>query len=58
MKKILENEGKKVHANLCEISDYIYENPELGNEEFKSSEKLISFLEEHNFHSKDQKLEI
>ena len=49
MKKILENEGKKIHANLCEISDYIYENPELGNEEFKSSEKLISFLEEHNF---------
>ena len=49
MKSILENEGKKIHANLCEISDYIYENPELGNEEFKSSEKLISFLKEHNF---------
>ena len=49
MKSILEKEGKKIHANLCEISDYIYENPELGNEEFKSSEKLISFLQDHNF---------
>ena len=49
MKSILEKEGKKIHANLCEISDYIYENPELGNEEFKSSSKLIAFLEEHNF---------
>ena len=49
MKDILLNEGKKIHSTLCEISDYIYNNPELGNEEFKSSEKLISFLEEHNF---------
>ena len=49
MKDILLNEGKKIHSTLCEISDYIYNNPELGNEEFKSSQKLISFLEEHNF---------
>lgn len=49
MKSLLQNEGKKIHNTLCEISDYIYKNPELGNEEFKSSEKLISFLEEYNF---------
>ena len=49
MKSILSNEGQKLHSMLCEISDYIYENPELGNEEYKSCEKLMSFLEEHNF---------
>ena len=49
MKNILLEEGKKIHSRLCEISDYIYANPELGNEEYKSSEKLIDFLEEHNF---------
>lgn len=49
MKNILFEEGKKLHSKMCEISDYIYENPELGNEEFKSSAKLIEFLEEHNF---------
>lgn len=49
MKNILLEEGKKLHTKMCEISDYIYANPELGNEEFKSSAKLIEFLEEHNF---------
>ena len=49
MKNILLEEGKKLHTQMCEISDYIYANPELGNEEFKSSAKLIEFLEEHNF---------
>ena len=49
MKNILLEEGKKIHSRLCEISDYIYANPELGYDEYKSSEKLIDFLEEHNF---------
>ena len=49
MKDILLQEGQKLHAKMCEINDYIYANPELGNEEFKSSSKLIAFLEEHNF---------
>ena len=49
MKELLFNEGQNLKEVLCEISEYIYHNPELGNEEFKSSEKLISFLEEHNF---------
>ena len=48
MKDILLQEGQKLHAKMCEINDYIYANPELGNEEFKSSSKLIAFLEEHN----------
>ena len=38
MKDILLQEGQKLHAKMCEINDYIYANPELGNEEFKSSD--------------------
>ncbi|MGB4438655.1 MAG: M20 family metallopeptidase [Sedimentibacter sp.] len=32
-----------------ETSDYIYNNPELGNNEHKSSKKLINLLMEHGF---------
>ncbi|WP_455539575.1 M20 family metallopeptidase [Terrisporobacter sp.] len=49
MKDILLNEGKEIHEKLCEISDYIYNNPELGNKEYKAVEVLTRFLEEHNF---------
>ena len=49
MKDILLKKGQEIHEKLCEISDYIYANPELGNEEYKSSKVLIDFLEEHDF---------
>ena len=49
MKDILFEEGQKIHEKLCEISDYIYNNPELGNQEYKAVQVLTSFLEEHNF---------
>lgn len=49
MKNILLEKGQKIHENLCEISDYIYENPELGNKEYKAVEVLTNFLKEHNF---------
>lgn len=49
MKDILFKEGQKIHEKLCEISDYIYNNPELGNQEYKAVQVLTSFLEEHNF---------
>lgn len=49
MKSILFEKGKEIHKELCEISDFIYQNPELGNEEYKAVEKLTSFLQEHNF---------
>lgn len=49
MKDILFEKGKEIHNKLIEISDYIFNNPELGNEEYKSSKKLIDFLEEHDF---------
>ncbi|WP_170074800.1 M20 family metallopeptidase [Paraclostridium dentum] len=49
MKSILFEKGKEIHKELCEVSDFIYHNPELGNEEYKAVEKLTSFLQEHNF---------
>lgn len=49
MKSILFEKGKEIHKELCEISDFIYHNPELGNEEYKAVEKLTSFLQEHDF---------
>jgi len=49
MKSILFEKGKEIHRELCEISDFIYHNPELGNEEYKAAEKLTSFLQEHDF---------
>lgn len=49
MKSILFEKGKEIHKELCEISDFIYHNPELGNEEYKAAEKLTSFLQEHDF---------
>lgn len=49
MKSILFEKGKEIHKELCEISDFIYHNPELGNEEYKAVEKLTSFLQDHDF---------
>ena len=49
MKNILLEKGQELHEKLCEISDYIYKNPELGNQEYKAAEVLTSFLKEHNF---------
>ena len=49
MKELLFNEGQKIKDRLSEISEYIYNNPELGNQEFKAVEALTSFLEENNF---------
>ena len=34
---------------LEDVARYLYENPELGSEEFKAFEKLTSVLEEHGF---------
>ena len=34
---------------LVEIAKYLYENPELGSEEYKAFERLTKVLEEHGF---------
>ena len=49
MKTRIYNEGQLIKERLAEISDYIYNNPELGNEEYKAVEALTIFLKEHNF---------
>ena len=49
MKERIYNEGQLIKERLIEISDYIYNNPELGNEEYKAVEALTTFLKEHGF---------
>lgn len=46
-KIIRELDAKK--EQLIEINDFIYNNPELGNHEFKAVEKLTSFLKQNGF---------
>ena len=58
MKEILFQEGTKIKERLCEISDYIYENPELGNEEYKAVEVLTKLLKEHNFSVEEKYLDM
>lgn len=40
---------RQLEQDLWELSCYIYENPELGHEEFKSSEAHIKLLEKYGF---------
>ena len=49
MKNRIYNEGQLIKERLAEISDYIYNNPELGNQEYKAVEALTTFLKEHDF---------
>lgn len=49
MKSRIYNEGQVIKERLADISDYIYNNPELGNEEYKAVEALTTFLKEHDF---------
>jgi len=34
-----------VYESLCEVSNWMYENPELGFEEFKTSKYLVNYIE-------------
>lgn len=49
MKDLIIKEVIALEAALIETSDFICSNPELGNQEFKSMEKLISLLKNHGF---------
>jgi amidohydrolase len=49
LKEKTKNEVEKLRINLYEISKFLYENPELGSEEFRSSELLTKELESHGF---------
>lgn len=49
MKDFLLKELDGLKDKLWEINDYIYDNPELGNQEYKAVEKLTAFLKDNNF---------
>ncbi|MBP2079361.1 M20 family metallopeptidase [Oceanobacillus polygoni] len=49
MKKLLSDEIDKIIHQLWNISDYLYEHPELGDQEHQSMQKLVDFLKEHQF---------
>lgn len=38
-----------IKEELCNLSDYIYENPELGNQEYEAVRVLTKILKENNF---------
>lgn len=48
-KEALHQVVEALQPELKEMSDYIYENPELGLNEFKSSKAHVDFLQEHGF---------
>ncbi len=45
--KDLYSEYSKIERTINSINHYIYRNPELGYEEFKSSKKIIDFLKKN-----------
>ncbi|SEQ75947.1 amidohydrolase [Virgibacillus subterraneus] len=49
MKHLLSEEINKVEEQLWNMSDHIYSNPELGDEEFQSMKLLTDFLKENGF---------
>lgn len=53
MKKKVEILISDIKDELIELSEYIYNNPELGHEEFKSSKAHIDLLKKHNFNVKE-----
>ena len=46
--EILQNIDE-LKDSLIDLGDFIFDNPEIGLEEFKSSKKLIEILEKNNF---------
>ncbi|MCK4438466.1 M20 family metallopeptidase, partial [Candidatus Bathyarchaeota archaeon] len=49
LKKIVRDTVDKKRPVLEDIARYLYENPELGSEEYKAFEKLTGVLEDHGF---------
>lgn len=49
VKDLLTDELNHIEQQLYEISDHLYENPELGDEEFQSMKLLADFLTAHDF---------
>ena len=54
---MIKSEITKISDKFKFINEYIYKNPELGFEEFKSNNILKDFLKEHNFKIESNYLE-
>ena len=48
LKNTFQKNLDSIHKQLTEVSDWMYENPELGFNEFKTSEYLVTFIESFN----------
>jgi amidohydrolase len=49
MKDLLKNYLESIQSKIWDISDSLYYHPELGDQEFVSMQKLVDYLEEHQF---------
>lgn len=49
MKDQLKTHLETIQNRLWEISDHLYHHPELGDQEYESTELLVEFLKEHQF---------
>ena len=47
-KKKFKNTLDNLHKELCDVSDWMYYNPELGFEEFETSKYLVDFIQSKN----------
>lgn len=52
MKDYLKETSKKIEKQLVDMSNHLYENPELGDEEYESMKLLVDYLESHQFEVK------
>ena len=48
LKNTFQKNLDSIHKQLTEVSDWMYENPELGFNEFKTSEYLVKFIKSFN----------
>ncbi len=49
MKNVMKTELKSIEGDLWQICNQLYENPELGDEEYESMKLLVDLLEKHDF---------
>lgn len=49
MKQQLTKEIENIENDLYEMSNHLYHNPEIGDEEFESMKLLVAYLRSHNF---------
>ena len=58
MREQIEALIAEMKSELIDLSEYIYEHPELGYDEYKSSKAHIDFLKKYNFDVTEKYLEI